>query len=369
MNIGPVNVSETIEWDPFLDVIANLLKAKPENLRVGTFEWKWLKPASSPWLPLQNSGGLVSMLKKVKTKTDAYIILRTHAPEPDRTTAALPWSQTLGDAPGGIADEEDRSDLEEGGPPKRVSIENEQCDVLTQFFVQQRLDDVLEQIVAKLEEKYPAGRCNIHPDLPCFHHRASNLHFNLDRPRLLVWAQSIKAETATYEKVPIASPMFKAALALKRPSKNAAEMTKAAPATPAPATEAEGPQMPLPYAQFPQMPQTPFGMPPMMGYGMPFGNPYMQWPTMPPQPPMTPCPRTSDEQPSSPIVPPCSVTDFCHQYELGVEAETGLEELGFVMGDDLKSVTEAQYVQAGFKPLAWQRVLKAYKKYKRDNLL
>ena len=85
---------------------------------------------------------------------------------------------------------------------------------------------------------------------------------------------------------------------------------------------------------------------------------------------MMPAPNhTANEPPSSPIAPACSVTDFCNQYELGAEAETGLEELGFVMGDDLKSVTEAQYVQAGFKPLVWQRVLKAYRRYKHDNLL
>ena len=240
-------------------------------------------------------------------------------------------------------------------------------------FIQQRLDDALEEIVSNLEEKYPAGRCPLHPDLPCFHHRASDLHFNLDRPRLLVWAQAIKAETATYEKVPIASPMFKASLALKRPSKAAVAAAKAAPAAPAVAAEAEGPQAhvpqpQVPYAPFPQMP---FGMPPVMGYGMPsmaFGNPFMPWPATPSMPPTTPrARRISDDLPSSPIAAPCSITDFCNQFELGEEAETGLEQLGFVMGDDLKAVTEAQYIQAGFKPLAWQRVLKAYRRYKRDN--
>ena len=54
-------------------------------------------------------------------------------------------------------DEEDRSDHEEGGPLKRVSTDNEQRNTFTDFFGQQRLDDVLKQIVAKLEEKYPVG--------------------------------------------------------------------------------------------------------------------------------------------------------------------------------------------------------------------
>jgi hypothetical protein len=82
---------------------------------------------------------------------------------------------------------------------------------------------------------------------------------------------------------------------------------------------------------------------------------------------MPPRLRVSSEIPSSPIAPSCSITDFCDQYKLGDEAETGLEQLGFVRGDDLKTLTKAQYVQAGFKPLPWQRVLKAYRRYKHDN--
>ncbi len=57
---------------------------------------------------------------------------------------------------------------------------------LVLIFLQVKLDDALEEIVAKLASKYPPGLCDRHPDLPCFHHRASDLHFNLDRPRLLV---------------------------------------------------------------------------------------------------------------------------------------------------------------------------------------
>jgi hypothetical protein len=54
-----------------------------------------------------------------------------------------------------------------------------------------RHDDELEEIAASLAAKYPPGRCALHPDLPCFHHRASDLHFELTRPRLLVWANGI----------------------------------------------------------------------------------------------------------------------------------------------------------------------------------
>ena len=78
-------------------------------------------------------------------------------------------------------------------------------------FLKVKLDDTIEEIVTKLSNKYPPGLCELHSDLPCFHHHPSNLHFNLDCSQLLVWAQAIKSgsSSTTYEKVPILSPMFK----------------------------------------------------------------------------------------------------------------------------------------------------------------
>ncbi|KAF8576134.1 hypothetical protein K439DRAFT_1623074 [Ramaria rubella] len=54
-----------------------------------------------------------------------------------------------------------------------------------------RTDDQLEELVVRLEEKYPEGLCTVHPDKHCFHQGAQNLHFELTRPHLLVWASSI----------------------------------------------------------------------------------------------------------------------------------------------------------------------------------
>ena len=54
-----------------------------------------------------------------------------------------------------------------------------------------KFDDEVEEIAASLAKKYPPGLCHIHPDLPCFHHRPSDLHFDLNRPRRLVWAAAI----------------------------------------------------------------------------------------------------------------------------------------------------------------------------------
>src|SRR5258708_25003367 len=115
--------------------------------------------------------------------------------------------------------------------------------------LQAKLDDTLEEIVLKLSDKYHLGLCPLHPDLPCFHHCMSDLHFKLDRPRLLVWALAIRSDTATYEKVPILSPMFNASSALKHASQNTTNSNAAtAPMMTMPPT--------MPPAMLPAMPPT-----------------------------------------------------------------------------------------------------------------
>jgi hypothetical protein len=54
-----------------------------------------------------------------------------------------------------------------------------------------KFDDELEEIIAKIIDKYPAGLCANHPDITCFHHRPSDLHFELNHPCCLVWAAAI----------------------------------------------------------------------------------------------------------------------------------------------------------------------------------
>jgi len=82
-----------------------------------------------------------------------------------------------------------------------------------------------------LSNKYSLETCPLHPNITCFHHCASDLHFKLNRPQLLVWAKAIKAECALYTKPSISSPMFRESLALKHISKVAMD-SAAAPMTP-----------------------------------------------------------------------------------------------------------------------------------------
>jgi hypothetical protein len=240
---------------------------------------------------------------------------------------------------------------------------------------QVKLDDALEEIVVNLSDKYSLGLCALHPDLPCFHHHALDLHFNLDRSRLLVWAQAIKSGSATYKKVPILSPMFKALLALKHALKNATDTDTSSAATnvpPAmqPSTSAQGqmPIIPFTFPQYPGLfPQMCMQMPPpsFMGYvpSTPYsGNPFTTGPSTAP----VPTKPWYHSPPSSPPTASCTIVEFCESYDLGGRAEVGLEKLGFRFGDDLNTVTAEEYAEAGFKLLEWRRVLNAYRKLKKD---
>ncbi len=112
-NKGPYDVPVNIGWDAFLDVVAEKLMVVPSSLVVIGFEWHWLKPASGPWLPVQNENGFASMLKKVKSKSKPYVIVHMQVPIRRAT-------ESLGNA-WEIADELD-SDFEDNSITKKVCI-------------------------------------------------------------------------------------------------------------------------------------------------------------------------------------------------------------------------------------------------------
>jgi hypothetical protein len=104
-------------------------------------------------------------------------------------------------------------------------------------------------------------------------------------------------------------------------------------------------------------------MNPMAPFQLPMGMPGQQFLLGQHSPPMP----KARERSSSPIIIPGDVHDFCESYGIKENEELGLEKLGFALGDDLEEVAEKEYQAAGFKTLSWKRVLKAYKKFKRDN--
>ena len=106
---------------------------------------------------------------------------------------------------------------------------------------------------------------------------------------------------------------------------------------------------------------------PFMGYGP--GTPYSSNPFLAAGLSMVSMPTMASHHllPSSLPTASCTIAEFCKLYDLGDQMEVGLEKLGFHFGDDLSTVTAEEYAEAGFKPLEWKRVLKAYRKLKQDN--
>jgi hypothetical protein len=201
------------------------------------------------------------------------------------------------------------------------------------------------------------------------------MHFNLDCPRLLVWAQAIKSGSAMYEKAPILSPMFKALLALKRASKTTTDSdstiavaTQPSFSTPNPNTAyTHMPTMPY-FPQYPPFPHPYSQMLPFMGYGVPGmpllpGNPFVPTGTSMASMPTMP----TINLPSSPPTADCTIAQFCLTYDLGEHTEAALEKLGFRFGNDLMTVSVTEYTEVGFKPLEWRQLLKAYKCLKQDS--
>ena len=197
------------------------------------------------------------------------------------------------------------------------------------------------------------------------------------------------------DKIPITSNLFKAEHALKRvepkpketnsnpldsPAAVSATPTAAVPAVVAPATVAPAMPAPLNPAQYMFIPgQMPQMMPQMYPQMYPQMLPQMLPPMLPPMLPQmpwngqvgtgmptTPASTGHLDPPLSPVSTECDISEWCTKYKLDEESEAGLERLGFVVGDNLDEVTEKEYTEAGFKALAWRRVLKAYHRYRRD---
>jgi hypothetical protein len=107
---GPISFTADISWDNFIATIAKELSCRDEQLNVTTFEWRWAKPANSPWIPVQNENGLSSLLNKiVKSPPTGYVLLHMQLPKP-----AVQSAWTHGVAGGSHADEDDNSDRDTG---------------------------------------------------------------------------------------------------------------------------------------------------------------------------------------------------------------------------------------------------------------
>ena len=176
--------------------------------------------------------------------------------------------------------------------------------------------------------------------------------------------------TATLTSIPIGSNLFSAQHAAKKIAKSKPSNPEIAasdtPTTPTPAATPTATP-----ASFSHPPYTPFPLP--SPYGYPPYTPYYRFP----QPNFFGQPsfrqagpsnwgQTAPQPQSSPPPMGSSLDEFCNNYNISFTARTKLDQLGFEIGDDLSSISQEQYESVGFKHLEWSQVLKAYRKFKRD---
>ncbi|KAJ3924787.1 MAG: hypothetical protein NXY57DRAFT_1044643, partial [Lentinula lateritia] len=165
---GPIYVSSETDYAAFLSKIASLVPAPVTGLSIQSFEWHFLSPATGPWLPITTEEDYQSMLGKLRkkhAKDEAYVIIQMKKPVQTIIPATVK----------SVIDEDKSSDDDFLGPvAKKGKIDNE-----------------LEGITQHLQSLYPVGKCEHDPTILCFHYRPGNLHFELTRGRLLVWARDI----------------------------------------------------------------------------------------------------------------------------------------------------------------------------------
>ncbi|KAJ7742112.1 hypothetical protein DFH07DRAFT_777789 [Mycena maculata] len=322
---GPITANTDMVWEDALDAIAVLLGTTSEFLVISSIEWCWLKPQNSAWLPLRNLGGYSSLIKQIlsppKAVSMAYIIVKMDKLMRAPPKVSMPWvSQPVAGPSSGPSSFESTYRAVVGFEDPVSDDDGDKGKVKVSF------DEGLEEEMDKISNMYTPGTCSLHPNIECFHHRVTNMHFALDRAKKIVWAAAMKKGTATIISPPLSSNHFKAKAVIKKTAV---------------------PNGAVPAAANPPPPLTPVA---------------------PAAQPSTSKRRRQDRRPdppSSPAISGGSVDEFLARYpDLPEGTGPFLLEQGFEIGDDLSVVTEAQWKAGGLTLFGWNRVIRVYNKYK-----
>ncbi|KAF8142390.1 hypothetical protein K438DRAFT_2030097 [Mycena galopus ATCC 62051] len=390
---GPIPGNTDMIWEDALEAIADLLGTSTPYLVLSSMEWRWVKPKNSARLPLRDFRGYNALIRQLlnppKGVSATQVIVATSQPMKVPSQASMSWSArpALSTGPGSF--EAIFNAVHTMGPNEDMLSDEESKG--KKFSLDENIEEQIEQI----SQAYPPGTCTEHPNIECFHSRVNGLHFELTRPRKIVWASAICKGTCKITGPPLASNFFKSGSAIK---------TKTAPA-PAPAASSEAqpqtasappsapPLGPSGTLAFP-LPMTPYhgpypypapyllpmaypGMLPSPGFGpyhaqMPswFGTPRARrqrsWDGSSP-PRTSSSKRRREDPPSSPTVSSGTLDDFLDKYP-GLPDVTGafLRRLDFEIGDDLSVVPEAEWRAEGLTVITWNRIVSKYEKYKRS---
>ncbi|KDQ18406.1 hypothetical protein BOTBODRAFT_42149 [Botryobasidium botryosum FD-172 SS1] len=312
---GPLPLAADTMWDDFLPSIATAVSLEPAQLPTDTFVWSPTSTASGG-LPVTDETGFIAMHKIAATKGHTSVVIRMS----NSIKKFHPVFMHEGEAP-------------PPGPPAPPPGDR-----------RPPIDQNLDAVVDRIRLRYPIGLCEQHPTIHCARDEATTLHYNLDQPKLAVWAHKIINDNGSIDEVPTGSMFFCREQAIKGLTASSS--------------------VPPPHPDYPPPPPGYFSNGP---YTSASPGPYwpMPYPMQPPfyqhQPPV--------HAPPPPPPPPTPSTDPAREWALQVGldrvAARGLITLQFNPStDDLASVTEQEYKEAGLTSLSWTRVMVVWARWK-----
>ncbi|KDQ07388.1 hypothetical protein BOTBODRAFT_48825 [Botryobasidium botryosum FD-172 SS1] len=395
---GPIPMCETMDWEELVEKITQLFSTTPGGLPLSTMEWRFQKPANATCLPLNSASAYRSLVNQLETaRRGSVVLIKIHLPAgglsaPLVYPTAAPPMYTL-PAPPSLGY---TTPFPTPATPVPSAVTTPAITVPNP-----PMDDV-NDVIAFLEHKYSVGRCREHSNIRCFHDRATNLHHELTKLKLLVWAKAIIDTSATPDFLPN-SNHFRESEAISRrktrsPSKvpDLLDRRRASPPSygrrsrspdgfrgsrhwdygfkrhpyryryPDPlgfqGTPPMYPPQPLMWPGYPQtQPQLP-----IMPYAHTYPSAYA-----PPPPPAPPVALTlSSVEPIQPESSPAdlygehSLEEFCVMTRLDEHVKGLLSKLGFQPGDDLSVLRPSDWGEVGFKTLEWERACRASLAYR-----
>ncbi|KAG6907299.1 hypothetical protein DXG01_009492 [Tephrocybe rancida] len=110
LQFGLFNVPLNVNWAGLQTIISDGLKTTVDCLPLLSNQCHFLKPANSPWLPLNTEPVMQIMLRQVEGKANAYVVFHM-SPPLKKPSMALPWDDvsTSSTVAGGV-DEDEQSD-------------------------------------------------------------------------------------------------------------------------------------------------------------------------------------------------------------------------------------------------------------------
>ncbi|KAJ7817524.1 hypothetical protein B0H13DRAFT_1922872 [Mycena leptocephala] len=171
VKFGPISADVGVDYVGLMEKFAKAMGSEVPFLIASSVEWRWMKPANSQFVPLRDEDGA----------SGGSIIVKMDAPVKKPATQLMSGPSLM--PVRALCSKCRRLRVCDDGPKKKVPF-----------------DEGLEEEMEKLAERYPPGVCSEHPMISCYHDRLSDLHFELDRNRKIVWAAAIPCVTSAAAK-------------------------------------------------------------------------------------------------------------------------------------------------------------------------